>query len=62
MKKLYMAVTPDELELPLFVTENIDELAKKFNTTTGTIWSCISHKSSGRNAGARYIRIILEDE
>lgn len=60
--KLYIAVTADELELPIFVSDNIRDMAKRFNQKENSIMSKIAHKSSGRNSGVRFMRVEVEDE
>lgn len=46
MKKLYLAVTADEYELPLCVAETPEELGKAFNITKSSVLSRISrHKN-----------------
>ena len=54
---LYMAVTPDEYELPLMVTNNIQELAKKYKTTSNNILSSISKNKNGKNTGRKFVRV-----
>lgn len=61
-KKIYMAVTPDEYELPLFVTDNLDEMAARFGKSKACILSSISHKRVGHRKGVTFVRIIEEDE
>lgn len=55
--KLYMAVTADELELPIFVSENCQELADKFQITKSNVLASISHKRSGKYSGVRFLRV-----
>lgn len=57
-----MAVTPDEYELPLYVSENVNELAEVFNVKPINILSSISHHRDGRISGRKFIRIDIEDE
>lgn len=60
---IYMAVTPDELELPLFVTDNLAEMADKFHKTKACISSSICHERKGsRKSGVRFIKIKEEEE
>ena len=60
--KLFMAVTPDEYELPLFVTESLDEMAKKFNKTKSMISSSICHERQGGRCGIKFIRVEVEND
>lgn len=60
--KLYMAVTSDELELPLFVTDKAVELAKRFNVKPKTLFTSIFHKRSRKRQGYKFIKIELDKE
>lgn len=63
MKKIvYMAVTADKYELPLYVTENLDEMADKFHKTKGCILSSISHQRKGKKGGIMFLRIEEEND
>ena len=53
---LYMAVTPDKYELPLCVSDNLKELADRFNTTTDNISSAICHDASGKRRALSLLR------
>lgn len=44
--KMYMAVTPDEYELPLAPPDTAKNLAVLFGTTPCNIWAQISHRNS----------------
>lgn len=59
---LYMAVTPDELELPMFVTNNSKEMAKRFRTTQNSVMPAIGHGSSGKMNGVKFVRVKIEGE
>lgn len=60
--KLYMGVTPDKYELPLYVAETAEELAKMVGTNRATVYSSITHKASGRDRGVKLIKIIIDEE
>lgn len=61
MLKIYMAVTPDKYELPLYVADNTRELANVFNTSDGNVKSCISKGKSGTTNGYKFIRVEVEE-
>ena len=61
-RAIYMAVTPDVLELPLFVTPNVQELADRYNVSTNAIFSSISHNKDGTKRGAKFVRVYEDDE
>lgn len=57
MKKvLYMLVTKDEYELPLYVTDNAKELAKKCNIEYGSLKTMISKGKPG------YRKVVIDDK
>ena len=62
IKKLYLMVTSDEYELPIIVTDSVDELAEKTGRSKNTIQSEISHYLSGRYKHSPFRRIEFEDE
>ncbi len=59
---LYMAVTTDELELPLYVADNALDLANKFGLKIQTMYCEISRPSKSTRRGYKFIRIELNDE
>ena len=60
--KLFMAVTPDEYELPLFVTESLDEMAKAFHKSKNVISSSICHERQGTASGVKFIAVEVEND
>ena len=60
--KLYMGVTPDKYELPLFVADSLKELSKMSGIDYDSIRHRISKNNSGRNKGIRFIRIEFEEK
>ena len=58
---LYMAVTPDKYELPLYVADSVKELAEKFNTNQNVVLSSISHKRGGNVTGRKFVRVRIEE-
>lgn len=60
--KLYMGVTPDKYELPLFVADSLKELSKMSGFDYDSIRHRISKRSSGRNKGVKFIKITIEEE
>lgn len=61
MKQLYMAVTADKYELPIYVTEKSREMAEWAGVTQQAIRSAVSKKTSGRNRGMKYVKVNLEE-
>lgn len=61
MKKLYLAVTPDEFELPLCVCESVEEIAGVYGVSSNTVLSSITHDRSGKSTGRKFIRIEIND-
>lgn len=60
-ERLYMVVTADKLELPLFVSDDIQEVAEKFGITAATARSyCSPNRHDGSRSGVRYIRVCFD--
>lgn len=59
---MYMAVTADKYELPLFVADTARELAEHFGVSTITVYSAISKGLSGTKNGYRFVKVCDEDE
>lgn len=51
--KLYMAVTNDDYELPLFVTENLYTMQRKFGVKENTILKSIDRMKQGKGKGQK---------
>lgn len=61
--KIYMAVTADEYELPVFVARHPDELATAYDMNVKNVWSYITRgnvKKVKKGDDVRFIRV--EDE
>lgn len=54
-----MAVTADQYELPLVVTDTVIELAEKLNIKPQSVSASICKNLSGRNAGYKIVRVKL---
>ena len=63
---VYMAVTADELELPLIVADSASELGRILGRTRGDIFSMLSRKSVSLTTfnGYRYriIKVDIDEE
>lgn len=60
---LWLAVTADELELPIIVADSSVELAEKLGTTPTAIRVRACKQKNGLKCGVRIYRIdVLEDE
>ena len=62
MTKLYMAVTSDDLELPVYVTDDYKELAEAYGINKFTLLSSISKGLNGRYNGVKFVKVIIDDE
>lgn len=65
-KYLYMAVTNDEYELPVFVTDNVTDLAYLLGTKSKTITEVISRGSDNNRKKKRkkkylYKKVVVDD-
>jgi hypothetical protein len=52
-----MAVTSDKYELPIYVGSNAKELAEHFGVSINNVYSSISHKSTGRYRGYKFVKV-----
>lgn len=59
---IYMAVTPDKLELPLAVGNTATELAKILKIKEDTIYTGISRNHSGKTIGMKFIKVDIIEE
>jgi hypothetical protein len=59
---LYMAVTMDKYELPVYIEKSAVLLAKKLGISRNSVYSCISYGNSGKYLGLKIIRLKLEKE
>lgn len=59
---LYMAVTPDEYELPLAVEDSVTKLAKLFNVKPSKVSTLISMGRSGKTTGVKFLRIKVNND
>lgn len=62
MKHLYMAVTRDKYELPVFVASRCKEIAVWAGVTESGMNKAIHNKNYGRNKGIKYIKVTIEEE
>lgn len=61
MKNLYMAVTPDEYELPIAVAGSVTELSNMIGKKRDLISCAICKKLNGNASGMKFIRIEVEE-
>lgn len=59
-KYYWMAVTPDELEIPLYVAENKKELADYLGVTESTIATAEFRKRKGTICGYKIVKVRKE--
>ena len=59
---LYLKVTQDKYEFPLFVSEGAKELAEHEGVKVNTIYSSISHYERGDTKSAPYRRVEIEED
>ena len=60
-KYYWIAVEPDEYELPLFVADTARELASKFDTTKHNVECNVLRGDNGRCSGRKFLKIRRED-
>lgn len=61
--KIYLAITADEYELPLYVTTNASEMARHYGLNPATVLSAITQNKSGRNTSRKFTSVeVFEDD
>ncbi len=60
--KIYMAVTPDRLELPVAVADAALPLAVLFGVTKNYVHSAISKRNPGKKLGVKFVRVDIEED
>ena len=58
-KNLYMLVTNDEFEFPIYIADSAQELADMVGTTRNNIYSCISHAKE-KGFRCQYVKVPLD--
>lgn len=64
MKKnnaVYMKVTQDKYELPIFIADSVNELAEICGVKSRSIRSCMSHFKTGINNNCCYIKVEFDE-
>ncbi len=60
--KIYMAVTADKYELPVFVARHPEELAAIYGINVKSVWSYITKGNVRRGDNVKFIRVEQEEE
>lgn len=61
-KFLWLAVTADEYEFPLYVADTARELGDKFGVSVSTILTYAMRQHSGRQNGYKYVKVLNDGE
>lgn len=62
MKYLWMAVTPDKYEFPIYIEDSSTKLANKLGITRDTVICAASRNNSGKNSGRKIVRVEYAEE
>lgn len=54
---MYMAVTADKYELPLYVADTARELGKHYGVSANMVYSAVSKGLSGKRNGYRFVKV-----
>ena len=54
---LWLAVTPDQYELPLAVADTAEQLAEMFGLTRGSVINLVSKNAPGSRSGRKFIKV-----
>lgn len=60
--KIYMAVTADKFEFPLYIADTATQLAKIIGISRDIIYDSISKNLNGRNTGIKFVKVIIDEE
>ena len=58
---LWLAVTPDKYEFPIYIEDSSSKLAEKLGITASTVIASVSRNKSGINAGRKIVKVELDD-
>lgn len=58
---LWLAVTPDEYELPLAVEESAEKLGKIYGLSKKTVASMIRNGANGKRNGHKFVKVRVEE-
>ena len=61
-KYVYMAVTPDEYELPIAFFDNVNSACRFANKSQYVFWAAIRKQSIDKVHKCKYVSVILETE
>lgn len=59
--RLYMAVTADEYELPLIVSDKVKDIAKYSGTSESNVYYGINYDYSGKRKKMKFVRVEVND-
>lgn len=54
---LWLAVTPDKYEFPIYIEDSCTKLSNKLGITTSALIASITRNNPGTNAGRKIIRV-----
>jgi len=54
---LWLAVTPDQYELPLAVADTAEQLGALFGLTRGSVINLASKNAPGTRAGRKFVKV-----
>ena len=58
---LFMAVEPDKYELPIYVTDNLQDMSDRFGVSKNTIKTSIAHDRKGNLTGRKFVKVEFEE-
>ena len=54
---MWLAVTPDQYELPLAVADTAEQLAAMFGLTRGSVINLVSKNAPGTQSGRKFVKV-----
>lgn len=61
-KPIYMKITADNLELPLYIDEDLDNFCQKLGITRKRCWNIMAKPKQGQRRGYRIVKVLIDSE
>lgn len=62
LKFLWLAVTADKYEFPIFIEDTAQKLAEKLGITNSTVVASVTRNKSGKNKGRKIIKVVIDED
>lgn len=58
---IYMAVSADKYELPLYIADTLEQMANIYGVTTQCVYRQIKLKSNGVISGRKFVKVEIKE-